>query len=150
MSLMYRGASSRSQRSRARLGDVLWALVLILSTAMILIASRPATATGGAVLTLSVEQRQFVVTRPDIVALKVSPANQGQAKLHLLLTAKAAADLSRFSRSELGEMMTMSAPGEIIETREVTAPFDRGYLGFTLSNPVRAMRIARLIGGGGH
>lgn len=147
MSLMYRGAPTRKERARVLLGDVLWAFVIILSTAMIMIASRPATATSGAVLTLAAEHRQFVVARSDIMAMRVAPADHGQAAIHLLLTSKAAAELSQFSRAELGAMLTISAPGEVIEARRIVKPIDRGYLGVTLSNPVRAKRIARIIGG---
>ncbi len=147
MSLMYRGLSSRADHSRARLGDVLWAFVFILATATILVASRPATATSGAVLTLTIEDRQFAVARSDVIALRVAPASNGAAKLHILLTAQVASELSHFTRRSEGKIMTLTAPGEALGGSVLEGPIDGGYLGLDMSNRVLATRIARLISG---
>lgn len=149
MSLMYRGVSSRADRSRARLGDVLWAFVLIFATATILVASRPATATNGAVLTLATERQQLSVARSDVVALRVAPMPNGRATLHILLTAEAASALSQFTRAQRGADMRLEAPGEVIAVTKLARPIDGGYLGVHLANPVRARRIAKLITGAG-
>lgn len=146
MSTTWCGESIPVERSRARFRDVLWAFLLIIATATILVASRPATATGGAALTLTVENQRFSIARSDVMALRVGRASHGRATMHLLLTAEAAAELSAFTRAGLGREMTMALPGEVVSIARLDEPIDSGYLGLTLSNPVRAMRIARLIG----
>lgn len=147
MSFVYRGVGTRDRRSRVRLGDVLCAFLLIFATAAILIVSRPATATGGAVLTFATPNHQFIATRSDVAALKTESLPDGRAELHILFTAEAAAELSRFSRAAEGARATLAAPGEMIASATIEEPIDGGYLGVTLNNPVRAMRLARLIGG---
>jgi len=134
-------------RMRARFSDVLWAFLIIIATATILVASRPATATGGSALTLTVENQQFAIAKSDVIALRVGDAPNGRATMHLLLTAEAASDLSAFTRAGLGKEMVMALPGEMVSTARLDQPIDSGYLGLTFSNSVRAMRIARLIGG---
>jgi len=136
-----------ADRPRARFRDVLWAFLIIIATATIMVASRPATATGGAALTLTVEDQQFAIARSDVIALRVGDAPNGRATMHLLLTAEAASDLSAFTRAGLGGEMIMALPGEMVSTARLDQPIDSGYIGLTFANPVRAMRIARLIGG---
>jgi len=114
-------------------------------SAAFLVASRPATATGGAPLTLSVQERQFAIARSDVIAMRLVQAPNGRTTMHLLLSAEAAAELSTFTRAGLGQEMVASLPGEILSETRIDRPIDGGYLGLTFANPVRALRIARLI-----
>lgn len=145
--MMYRGVSTPDERSRARLGDVLWSILLMFAVATILVASRPATATNGAALTLATADAQFVITHSDVIALRTAPAEGGRATLHILLTAKAASELANFTSAELGKTATLVAPGEMIATTTLDEPIYGGYMGVTLNNHVRAARLVRMISG---
>ncbi len=146
MSLMYRGVSTPEERSFARLGDVLWAFVLMIAVATILVASRPATATDGSVLSLADESGQFAIAPSDVIALRVAPIPQGRARMHILLSAEAASDLSSFTRERRGDTMVLYARGEVLGELRIDSSLDGGYLGVTFPNAVRATRVARLVG----